>query len=111
MKRSILALAAVLTLALAGCGAPEDDNGMIEEAAENEGQAAAPEQPEYLAAPGCGSGRTRCGGKCVNLSTDSKNCGKCGRRCSSGATCSNKKCVRPKPDAGVRPRPDAGNRG
>jgi hypothetical protein len=36
---------------------------------------------------------TRCGGLCVDTSTDSNNCGRCGNQCSSGEVCCNGSCV------------------
>jgi hypothetical protein len=33
----------------------------------------------------CPSGQTVCNGTCVNMSTDPKNCGKCGNTCASGS--------------------------
>jgi peroxiredoxin len=33
----------------------------------------------------CPSGQTVCNGTCVNMSTDPKNCGKCGNSCASGS--------------------------
>jgi hypothetical protein len=40
----------------------------------------------------CASGLTCCSGKCVNLQTDSSNCGKCGTKCASGKTCKSGTC-------------------
>jgi len=42
---------------------------------------------------GCATGTTDCGGRCVDLQTDSFNCGGCGIRCSSGQTCCSGHCV------------------
>ncbi|KAK7387737.1 hypothetical protein VNO78_22527 [Psophocarpus tetragonolobus] len=36
-----------------------------------------------------------CKKKCVNLSTDGSNCGKCGKKCSYGKICCQGKCVNP----------------
>lgn len=35
----------------------------------------------------------RCGGACVDTKTDGANCGTCGNKCGSGATCTNGACV------------------
>jgi hypothetical protein len=35
----------------------------------------------------CPPGQTACGGRCVNPTTDSTNCGACGVSCAVGATC------------------------
>ncbi|MFM8593903.1 MAG: hypothetical protein ACKOCK_05870, partial [Chloroflexota bacterium] len=41
----------------------------------------------------CASSLTRCGTRCVSLSTDAENCGGCGFTCGQGQTCSGKTCV------------------
>jgi len=38
-------------------------------------------------------GTVNCGGACVNLMSDPRNCGACGRRCQLNATCSNGSCT------------------
>ena len=43
--------------------------------------------------PLCAAGTTRCGGTCVNLLTDTANCGECGNTCLSGATCTAGVCA------------------
>jgi hypothetical protein len=40
----------------------------------------------------CASGMSRCGGVCVNLQTDPRNCGSCGARCQLFAACSAGTC-------------------
>jgi hypothetical protein len=40
---------------------------------------------------GCGSGMSKCGSACVDLSADDQNCGACGRSC-LGGTCKNNVC-------------------
>ena len=40
----------------------------------------------------CSSGQDLCGGKCVSLNTDSKNCGQCGNTCPSGQHCLQGSC-------------------
>ncbi|KOM33657.1 hypothetical protein LR48_Vigan01g321300 [Vigna angularis] len=42
------------------------------------------------------AGSDCCMKKCVNLSTDGSNCGKCGKKCSYGKICCQGKCVNPK---------------
>ncbi|KAK7262134.1 hypothetical protein RJT34_29695 [Clitoria ternatea] len=42
------------------------------------------------------SGSDCCKNKCVNLSTDGSNCGKCGKQCSYGKICCQGKCVNPR---------------
>ncbi|KAJ1407894.1 Stigma-specific protein Stig1 [Sesbania bispinosa] len=37
-----------------------------------------------------------CNNKCVKLSTDGFNCGKCGKKCSYGKICCEGKCVNPR---------------
>lgn len=37
--------------------------------------------PVQSGACGCSDGRAHCGGRCVNLASDEKNCGRCRRRC------------------------------
>ena len=42
----------------------------------------------------CPTGRrTNCAGKCVNLKTDERNCGRCGRRCRANQICRKGECV------------------
>ena len=41
----------------------------------------------------CASGSTNCSGTCVNTTTDSHNCGSCGKACAANQTCSNGTCV------------------
>ncbi|MDO8626618.1 MAG: hypothetical protein Q7K39_04200 [Candidatus Magasanikbacteria bacterium] len=44
--------------------------------------------------PQCPQGLTLCGNRCVDLTVDNANCGRCGQACANGAeTCSNGKCV------------------
>ena len=45
---------------------------------------------------GCPSGQTDCSGKCVNVQSDAKNCGKCGQVCPSNL-CTGGKCSCPSP--------------
>ncbi|ESW25975.1 hypothetical protein PHAVU_003G081100 [Phaseolus vulgaris] len=42
------------------------------------------------------AGSDCCVKKCVNLSTDGSNCGRCGKKCSYGKICCEGKCVNPK---------------
>lgn len=42
--------------------------------------------------PSCQSGLTACSQTCVDLNTDSHNCGACGNACSAGQTCTNATC-------------------
>jgi len=44
------------------------------------------------AAAECTEG-TQCGSACVNVGTDSKNCGKCGNACAAGESCSGGSCA------------------
>ncbi|RDX65776.1 Stigma-specific STIG1-like protein 3, partial [Mucuna pruriens] len=37
-----------------------------------------------------------CSNKCINLSTDRLNCGRCGKKCSFGKICCEGKCVNPR---------------
>jgi hypothetical protein len=43
----------------------------------------------------CNSGETNCGGRCVDLSRDPNNCGRCGNPCTGGMTCQSGHCVCP----------------
>ena len=43
----------------------------------------------------CKKGTKKCGKQCLNLSTDSANCGACGNACSGGQTCSGGVCTCP----------------
>jgi hypothetical protein len=40
----------------------------------------------------CKKSQTRCQGKCVNTSTDARNCGVCGAHCADGEQCLNGRC-------------------
>jgi hypothetical protein len=42
---------------------------------------------------GCAAGQTLCGGACVDLQSDGKHCGACGKVCDSGLFCSQGSCV------------------
>jgi hypothetical protein len=42
---------------------------------------------------GCAAGQTLCGGACVDLQSDGKHCGACGKACESGRFCSQGSCV------------------
>jgi len=44
------------------------------------------------AGPTCSSGQLECSGTCINVQTDSQNCGACGKTCGSGSTCQNGTC-------------------
>jgi len=41
----------------------------------------------------CGPGSELCGGVCVNLQSDNKNCGKCNTACAAGQVCSSGVCA------------------
>src|SRR5439155_23743754 len=41
----------------------------------------------------CPPGTTNCGGACVNLQTDARNCGTCGTTCGAGQACCNGVCT------------------
>lgn len=43
----------------------------------------------------CPSGGTRCGGECVDTTTDIGNCGQCGRVCPTGVGCFASACTSP----------------
>jgi hypothetical protein len=45
----------------------------------------------------CSEGRTNCRGQCVDLSTNTNNCGQCANVCSTGEDCLNGTCVDPNP--------------
>ncbi|KAK7359807.1 hypothetical protein VNO77_01772 [Canavalia gladiata] len=42
------------------------------------------------------AGPVCCNNKCVNVSTDTFNCGRCGKKCSFGKICCEGKCVNPR---------------
>jgi hypothetical protein len=42
--------------------------------------------------PGCRPGQSDCGGRCVDLTTDPANCGRCGRACAAGEVCNEGTC-------------------
>ena len=44
---------------------------------------------------GCLGNAVACGGRCVDLTSDTPNCGACGKACASGATCSSGTCSEP----------------
>ena len=41
----------------------------------------------------CAAGQTDCNGVCVDISSDSKNCGSCGSQCPAGSSCSSGECA------------------
>jgi hypothetical protein len=41
----------------------------------------------------CPSDRVKCDNTCVDLQTDSRNCGYCGTQCASGEFCLNSQCM------------------
>jgi hypothetical protein len=48
--------------------------------------------PATFTCSGCPSGQFDCTGKCVDLLTDSNNCGSCGKVCTSGQCCGGQCC-------------------
>lgn len=77
---------AVCALVAAGCGSP-------------------------LVAGECKEGYRICGGRCVDVSNDFRNCGACGNECAAAQVCSQGMCVA-SPDAGMQDGslPDGGPR-
>jgi hypothetical protein len=53
--------------------------------------------PDYCdpGSTGCPSGQTNCSGSCVDISSNSANCGGCGIVCGRGSHCSHGSCVCP----------------
>lgn len=49
----------------------------------------------------CPSGKTQCGGACVDTQTDANNCGGCGRVCGAGQRCTAGACVGDDPEYGT----------
>lgn len=82
----------------AGPAAESDGAGtppmFVAEPAENEG--AVIEPGAYVEAPPvtCPNGQALCGGRCVRIDSDPRNCGSCGRVCQPGAECRQRQCVR-----------------
>lgn len=76
----------------------EDDAGSTTSPGSDGGVVGADAGPEAT----CTDGRTSCGGTCVDLRTDSANCGECGAVC--GGTCSDGVCT----GACAEPRTDCG---
>ena len=59
-----------------------------------------PETPQPIAAPdlastdmACPQGLTWCNGKCVDMTSDNANCGKCANACPMGNVCSMSACA------------------
>src|SRR6185436_20252447 len=53
-------------------------------------------------APSCGAGGlTKCGGDCVDMTSDAKNCGQCGNACGATDKCIASQCVTQVPPKGV----------
>ena len=51
--------------------------------------------PEQPVARCCPTGRrTNCADTCVNLTTDERNCGRCGKQCRANQVCKRGECVR-----------------
>jgi hypothetical protein len=49
--------------------------------------------PGVDGAPSCGAGQMLCAGACRDVSSDPMNCGACGMRCPTGATCAGSACM------------------
>jgi hypothetical protein len=49
-------------------------------------------KPSTVTTTTCNSGQLECGGACVNVQSDSQNCGSCGNACGSGSSCQAGKC-------------------
>jgi hypothetical protein len=66
-------------------------------------------------AAACATGKTLCGGKCVALGSDGKNCGTCGKACGTSQVCNNGhcsySCSPPQTLCGLPSTPDAGDDG
>ena len=91
-------LAAVATLALAGCSDSDCPaaNTCGQEAGVTDGavkEASTPDQTAPDAGSACGKGTTDCKGACVNTTKDRDNCGACGTACKAGEVCSAGKCA------------------
>src|SRR5580692_2129537 len=50
-------------------------------------------KPASGTGPTCTSGQLECSGTCINVQTDSQNCGACGKTCGSGSSCQSGACT------------------
>jgi hypothetical protein len=78
----------IVPMAIAGCatGAGDlPDTGLTDVPSEVPGETATDEGTET---PACGPGLDACGATCVDLASDTANCGRCGNACPAGQVCS-----------------------
>lgn len=52
-----------------------------------------PERVPEIVPEGCSSGKTACGGVCIDTQIDPQHCGACGRSCKKGLICEKGRCV------------------
>jgi endo-1,4-beta-D-glucanase Y len=50
-------------------------------------------KPATVTSTTCNSGQLECSGTCINVQTDSQNCGACGKTCGSGSSCQSGECT------------------
>jgi len=74
----------VLGALAAGCG---DSSGSPPQTGTQTGDEGDVPTPGAGCTPPCGANETCCSKQCVDVRTDSHNCGKCGNACGSGELC------------------------
>src|ERR1039458_6675680 len=85
----LLALLIGVTLSAGGCASGGSDTGGGGDDGGNGGDVAISDGANEA---GCTAGKTKCGTTCTSISTDPKNCGRCGLACAGGEVCSKGTC-------------------
>jgi hypothetical protein len=77
------------------CNGKDDDcDGIIDNEPATDQSCVSNSGPQFQCRNGtCACAEALCNGQCINMTTDSNNCGGCGVACPSGSTCQSSHCV------------------